>query len=162
MIEYGPEDIDSKFKSEHADIFAYKRGNGLWLWKPYVIYKTLCELKNGDILFYMDSGAFWIKRAKKIFDIIMDEDVFVSNIPMVEKQFTKRYCFEKLGLNINEYGETNQIQGGFVGLKKSERGIRLVEEWLALCCQRELLAGDVYPDGVDNTFVTHQRRLNHY
>lgn len=40
IIEYGSQDIEKSFKKEHEDIFQYKRGDGLWLWKPYLIKKT--------------------------------------------------------------------------------------------------------------------------
>lgn len=41
MIEYGPEDIEVSFKEANANILEYKRGNGLWIWNPYLIKKTL-------------------------------------------------------------------------------------------------------------------------
>lgn len=40
VLEYSPEDIQD-FITAHPDIFKYKRGFGLWAWKPYVIYDTL-------------------------------------------------------------------------------------------------------------------------
>ena len=34
---YGPEDIDNVFYNANRRILDEKRGNGLWLWKPYFI-----------------------------------------------------------------------------------------------------------------------------
>lgn len=56
--EYTPEDIDSSFKNDNVNIFKYKRGCGLWLWKPYFINKVINENKDGDYIFYCDSGGF--------------------------------------------------------------------------------------------------------
>ena len=36
---FSPNDIDSEFKKLNGKIFSYKRGAGLWLWKPYIIKK---------------------------------------------------------------------------------------------------------------------------
>ena len=41
--EYTPEDIDSSFKNDNVNIFKYKRGCGLWLWKPYFINKVIIK-----------------------------------------------------------------------------------------------------------------------
>lgn len=38
-------------------IFNEKRGGGYWIWKPYIIQKTLNNMKNGDILVYSDAGC---------------------------------------------------------------------------------------------------------
>lgn len=44
---------DPKFNK----IFNEKRGGGYWLWKPYIIYKTLNNMNTGDILVYCDAGC---------------------------------------------------------------------------------------------------------
>lgn len=58
MIEYGPADIERKFKEKNASIWNAKRGAGYWIWKPYIIDKTLNQLKQNDYLLYMDAGAY--------------------------------------------------------------------------------------------------------
>ena len=44
VIEYSSKDIPQSYKEQHKEIFAYKRGAGLWLWKPYIIHKALSQL----------------------------------------------------------------------------------------------------------------------
>lgn len=51
VCSFGPEDIDVDFRNNHADIFSYQRGNGLWLWKSYLICKVLNESNDGDFIF---------------------------------------------------------------------------------------------------------------
>lgn len=142
VIEYSPDDVDSDFRRAYHDIFSYQRGNGLWLWKPYFLCKTLDSLRDGDILFYADSGTFWIRKAKPIFDIIEKEDIFVSSIPLIERQFTKRYVFEQMGMNYAEYGETNQIQATMIGVKKTGTMMEFSKQWLDYCCQIDLISPD--------------------
>ena len=117
VIEYGPEDIEESFKEANAEIFKYKRGNGLWLWKPYLIKKTLDNMKDGEILFY-----------------------WVSVLPLKEKQFTKQKTFDILDCNTEEYKESAQIYGTFCAFKKSELSTRFVDEWLQYCCDIKALA----------------------
>ena len=41
------------------------RGFGYWLWKPYIIHKTLCSIPEGEMVFYMDSCCGLQVNAKK-------------------------------------------------------------------------------------------------
>lgn len=59
VYEYTPNDIDQSFAKLHHDILSQKRGNGLWLWKPYFVNKALSDCSDGDIIFYCDSGSFY-------------------------------------------------------------------------------------------------------
>ena len=65
IYEFHPNDIDAEFAQQHPNILSYKRGNGLWLWKPYFIYRVMKECVDGDIIFYCDAGAFF-KRDSQI------------------------------------------------------------------------------------------------
>ena len=56
VIGLSPDCIDNSFKAKNSKIFEYKRGAGLWLCKPYIVYKTLQKLNYGDFLFYADAG----------------------------------------------------------------------------------------------------------
>lgn len=59
VIEFGPEDVEESYRINNKEIFNYTRGNGLWLWKPYLINRVLSESSDGDIIFYADSGSFF-------------------------------------------------------------------------------------------------------
>ena len=66
VYEYTPNDIDQSFAKLHHDILSQKRGNGLWLWKPYFVNKVLSNCSDGDIIFYCDSGSFFIRGLKNL------------------------------------------------------------------------------------------------
>ena len=68
---YGEDDVDEKFKQENKEIwYNSARGGGWWIWKPYLIYKKLQEMKDNDILVYFDSGCILCTtlEAKKRFN----------------------------------------------------------------------------------------------
>lgn len=140
VIEYGPEDIEESFKASNSKIFEYKRGDGLWLWKPYLIKKTLDNMKNEEILFYCDSGALFFRSAKGIISKLQEQDVWVSMLPLKEKQFTKQQTFDIMECNREEYKESAQVSGTFCAFKKTELSTRFVDEWLQYCCVIEALA----------------------
>lgn len=75
VFSYSDLNIDKKFYNEHSDILSISRGNGLWLWKPYLIKKSLERVNYGDIIFYVDSGAYFTNKIKKILNKVPDFNI---------------------------------------------------------------------------------------
>ncbi|MGH6721276.1 hypothetical protein [Bacteroides hominis] len=88
-------DIDEEFKQLNRDIFDIKRGGGLWLWKPYIISKTLKMIGDDDVLVYCDSGAVFIRKISHLVEFMNERnlDILLFDIPLLEVQFTKKKCF---------------------------------------------------------------------
>lgn len=135
-FEFSPDDIDFEFKENHKEILSCPRGNGLWLWKPYFINRVLNTLEDNDILFYCDSGAFFVKSPKKLEKYF--SNIFISSIPLSEKQFTKKLVFENL--NVNKVSqENNQMIATYLMIKKNPYTQKIMKEWLELCENKLLL-----------------------
>ncbi len=141
---YKPEDIEDSFREEYKQILDLRVGNGLWLWKPYFVLKKLQELDDGDIVLYCDAGSFFFRSCKSIIDS-MNDDIWVSNIALVEKQFTKPELFTIMNCKGEKYTETNQVQANFIAIRKTPRGMQFAEEWLKWCCQDNVLIQDTDP-----------------
>ena len=110
-IAYSPNDIGDEFIKDHHDIFQYKRGYGLWLWKPYLIYKTLKDVcVDGDYLFYGDGGSFFIRNIEIIEKTMDDNDLWVSHNSLVEWQFTKADTFDIMNCHGKRFEETAQTK----------------------------------------------------
>ena len=88
-MAYSPDSLAPKFRQEHSEILSLKRGNGLWLWKPYIILDALEHVDEGDYVFYCDSGAFFFDSAMPLIESMGDCDVWVSGISLLEEQWTK-------------------------------------------------------------------------
>jgi len=74
---------DSSFWKQHGDfILNNKRGFGYWIWKPYLIKKTIDNLNNGDIILYLDSQSRVIIEEKehllKYIDILKEKKILFS------------------------------------------------------------------------------------
>lgn len=160
VYEFGPADIDDEYRQAHKDIFAFKRGDGLWLWKAYFLDKLLAIHEDGDIIFYLDSGAFFVKSVDRLLDTMReDEKIFITDIPLIEKCFTKPLCFEKMDCDINEYGYMNQTQGGFIALKNCSEVRAFVKEWKSYAEQYDLICCEgTYPpeEYKKDQFVVHR------
>lgn len=160
VLLWEPSDVDKGFMEKHKETFSYKRGAGLWLWKPYIIDKALREeCSEGDFLFYCDSGAFFVHSVNHLTSSMsQNEDIYVSSISLVEWQFTKADCFRLLDCDKEDVKNSAQIQSGFIGIRKTASSVKFIRKWLELCCDLTLLSGDKTALGLQNPagFVAHR------
>ena len=157
VIVYDNNDIDEDFKKKNEKILNQKRGAGLWLWKPYIIYKAIMEVASeGDYVFYADAGSFFIRDASMIINTIDDSDIWVSDIPLVEKQFTKPSAFKSMGCDNEKIKNSRQIQGNFFCIKKSSKSIKFAKEWLDFCSDYSIISSDCHEDNLEPLFVDHR------
>lgn len=163
IYEFSPNDIDQHFLSRHLDILSQKRGNGLWLWKPYFVNKVLDECSDGDIVFYCDSGSLFKRNINNILEFLSEDNpLFVCDIPLIESCFTKPLCFEKMRLTEEKYKTSNQIIATYFCFLVTPATRRFMAEWLSLCCDIELLspAGfgkhDAITKNYGTSFVAHR------
>jgi len=138
---FGPADIDSEFSKENTEILSIERGNGLWLWKPYFIDRTLQQLNEKDYLIYTDSSTIYYRNAKKLIALLENSEqaAMLFELPLVEAEWTKPFVFEALGLNEHKYLFSNQRSGTIMIFKNTPNTKKLVSEWLSLCKQKAFL-----------------------
>lgn len=120
------------------------RGGGYYVWKPYIIYKTLERMNNGDILIYLDAGCTIRDNmeAKKTFnryiDILRNESPILTcltakkpriagYVRFYEYQWTKMDLFEYL--DAKEFKDEIQICSGFVGIRKCDDSMEFIAKW---------------------------------
>jgi hypothetical protein len=65
---YNENDFDKNFLNQNRKILKPTvRGYGYWIWKPYIIKKTLSSIDDEDILLYIDAGSYLNKNGKERF-----------------------------------------------------------------------------------------------
>jgi hypothetical protein len=157
ILEFHPEDI-ADFQAEHSEIFAYKRGAGLWLWKPYVIYKALQQIEDGAWLFYCDSGAMYYNNVRILVDCAIKdgEECMVFQLTWASAhQYTKAETFEWMGWNDRKH---YQVIGGYQLWKKTQENLLIVKEWLDACCEERLISPNRFDESIpeDPEFISHR------
>lgn len=152
ILQYGPEDLDEKFKNENHEILSSKRGAGYWLWKPYVINDAMDKIREGDYLVYADSGSFYIKNIRYIINFIEKEktDIFLGQLEHKESKYSKRDAFYYIGVDGLGFEKSNQYEASFILIRKSTKTSDFVKKWLMYSCDRRIISDDENTCGLPN------------
>lgn len=139
VLEYEPKDIDENFRNEHNNILNNKKGGGYWLWKPYIINNTLKKLKDGDYLFYCDSGVILVNKIELLIKDLdrENQDIMGFELPLIESQWTKKETLVNLNCYDKIFYESNQILASFILIKNTNRSRKFIEGFLRLCCVKD-------------------------
>jgi len=135
IISYNKDWLMKKeFYKKNKKILDQKRGAGYWLWKPYIVLETLKKMKEGDVLFYIDSGIEVVGDITELIPALVKEkkDIFLfkNDEIVLNKTYTKRDCFILMGCDSKKYYEADQVIAGFNIYIKSKKSIKFVEEWI--------------------------------
>jgi hypothetical protein len=160
-INYNFNDIDNEFKDENKEIFKHNRGAGYWIWKPYIILKTLLTMKDDDILFYCDSGSSFIDSFNKyLFDICLEDEkgLILFNGEHKNYKYTKRDCFFYMDCDNEKFFNSLQLTATFQLMKKTEFVIDFYRSHLNYAKDYRILTDSPNECGLDNYegFIDHR------
>lgn len=156
VISYGRKDIDENFYLTNRDILDQPRGAGYWLWKPYIINKTIQKLNDGDILIYSDAGVELINPVQAIIQQ-MDEDIFFFSNGWRQTEWCKADCMWTINHWVVFDGfEQKQVQASVIFMKVTNKVKSFIAEWLTYCQLPGLI--DDSPSKQENfkTFAEHR------
>ncbi|MEK6734102.1 MAG: hypothetical protein AABY27_03250 [Pseudomonadota bacterium] len=154
ILPYQPHHIDPEFYKKNKFILSQTRGAGYWLWKPYIILKTLNMMNEGDVLLYLDRSALIKEGIYKLLEETKNNDFTLFPNSHTNRIYMKRTIIDKM-LNSNELVRDKiQFQGGFLLIKNNAKTRKLVKNWLHYCEDPELLTDiaskNEYPDFKDH------------
>jgi len=122
------------------------RGYGYWLWKPYIIMKTLEKINNDDILLYCDAGCELDINNLHNFNILLERTnnkliigtYSISNDIIWTKMDIIKY------FNFTNYDilNLNHMQATTLMIKKCDKTISLINEWYNICSNNYNLIDD--------------------
>jgi len=156
VVSYGRKDIDENFYLTNKEILDSPRGAGYWLWKPYIINKTINQLNNGDILIYCDAGVRLINDPRAVINK-MDEDVFLFSNGWRHTEWCKADCMKAINhwVGLDDFTQP-QVQASVIFFKVNDSSRRFVKEWLLWCQMPGMI--DDSPSTLPNypTFADHR------
>ncbi|MBQ6073410.1 MAG: hypothetical protein IJK90_05810 [Bacteroidales bacterium] len=156
---YTPADLPEDLKAH--PLMQYSRGGGYWIWKPWLIRKTLQEHAQGDIVVYADAGSTLRKSPEwdKLFGLMADYDTlcfqYAESVPEFArwgnssthiKYWTKKNTLAFLDgyFHDNAYRDNCKIMGGLLFMKNKENS--LLRQWLDISLNHPELIIDPNPE----------------
>lgn len=163
VIAYTPSDLSVEIKQ--SPLMGYKRGGGYWLWKPYLIWKTMLKYPDATIV-YADAGCTLNKNYDEWnswFEIMKTTDTLLTHYqPNVDygwdvfdsqsveiATWTKRTTLEYFDNRFNsiDWHNNNKIWGGFIIAKNKSC---LIKDVLDIMLSRPELVIDPTEEELSN------------
>ena len=133
-IPYGLKDLDADFVSRNAYTLSQPRGAGYWVWKPYLIHKTMQSMGPNDWLMYTDSGMYFVRNpwlwVESVLDEIGEKGIITFCSGWTNKQYCKRDAFVLMGLDEPKYTDAEHRMASVFVCRKTPFSLAFVEEWL--------------------------------
>ena len=146
VINYTNKNIDNDFYKNNSKILSQTKGAGYWLWKPYIILKTLNCVNENSIIFYCDSGAEFIKNMTPIFEQIQKANrgilIFKLSGHHKEKNYTRKDVINYIVGDDKNIIESDQHCASFIGVRNCQESRDIISKWLSLCENPDLLLDD--------------------
>lgn len=161
VFEYGMSHIDGEFYNKNKHIIEQERGAGYWLWKPYIILKTLENCEDGDRVFYCDAGCSFIGSFKDYFFDLLDGEekgIILFNGAHPQSAYTKMDCFHYMGCDSDRYFKSKQLTATFQLVRKTEFSLSFYRSYLEYCEDDRILTDKPNECGMPNLpdFIDHR------
>ena len=137
IVVFNKDQIDKEFAEKHKSILTMRRGGGYWLWKPYIINTILTQMKEGDIVFYLDSKYSFTDQISKLYaDYMKDHEILLwHNKPNEPTFYMKNWCKMDVVLKFDMYSKVfiDNVLDSWAGamvIKKTANTTKYIQEWL--------------------------------
>ncbi len=158
---FEPKDLDPLFKLNFSSILSQPRGGGYWIWKPYLVARTLSVLNDGDVLVYCDAGCEinpkGSSRFRQYIAQVKDSETgsLAFELPHKEIEYTKREVFDYFNVT-PDIVASDQLMATVLILEKCEHTAFIVDRWLETLRDKPALFTDEgnaliqYPQFIDH------------
>ena len=144
-------------------IEANPRGYGYWIWKPYLIWKTLQAANDNDTIIYADAGCtIYPSRCKRLYEY---ESILQSSPHgIIGFRLRESYCGEKEYnkmdlvhyLGAESFLNTKQYAATVIVLRKCENTMNIIKKWYETAHNYHLI--DDSPSLIPNSPVFRDHR----
>ena len=155
---YDPTMLTHAFKIKFDKILKMPRGGGYWIWKLDIILQELENMKENDILIYLDAGytlnTGGKERYKDYINLLQNsEHNFIGfQNKFIEASWTTKQLFNAFGISDLDIGST-QLVGGCMIYKKNPRLIEMLQEIIHVLENNPLLITDHYNNNQETYFI---------
>lgn len=131
---YRKEHLDEAFVEKNKKILSAKRGAGYWLWKPYIVLKTMQQIPENSIVMFLDSGFKIINPMDRFVNELGNYNMLlVDNPPFLNKDHVKRGLLKLMNMDNDEVRNTGQLSAGMFVMRNTSTSREFLAKWLKIC-----------------------------
>jgi hypothetical protein len=156
IILYNENNI-TELKDLYPKHFEGGRGFGYWLWKPYLILKTLNNIKDDDIIMYTDATINFVNNPLSLFNLLANKDIILFSNEYKNSQFTKYDTFHELDALDEKFTNGKHVNAAVILIKKTVNSLIFVEEYLNFCKNFKIISDEPNTNGINfSDFIDHR------
>ena len=163
-IVYNKWEIEQEFAEKHSDILQCNRGEGYGLWKPYIIHQLLQKIKDNDFVFYIDSHYCFVEKITGLYEEYMKNNdlmVWKNRPPNEPIWYMRNRCKMDVIMKYDMYDKVfrekaEDCWAGALIVKKTEKGVQYIKEWLDMCCIYEDISDSPSRAPNSSLFIEHR------
>jgi hypothetical protein len=146
----------TEFYEQNKSILDQPRGLGYWLWKPYIILDAMNKAKDGDVVFYIDSGDLFFSEVdgQSITEAIESHLSYSSCLFIsygnYNATWTKKDCFVYMDCDSEMYWKAPQLEAGVSYWTVNIKSKEILQEWLEYCKDDRILTDAENVCGLQN------------
>lgn len=129
---YRREHLDEEFIQKNKKILEAKRGAGYWLWKPYLILKTLNTIPEGSIVVYLDAGIKIEKPLDGFINNLVNKDVIVAGSRFKNKNYVKRDLLRLMDMDNEVVRDAGHLNAAILAVKNTPYSRSFIKKWLEI------------------------------
>ncbi|MBY0463249.1 MAG: hypothetical protein K2Q34_08725 [Alphaproteobacteria bacterium] len=137
FLNYKKAHLDKDFLKKNKSILSQKKGAGYWLWKPWVILKTLQSVEDNAIVIYADSGFVFHSSLLPLIDLAIQHPVILvdydTSLHGNLGQITKRETLVKMGCDTPACRQGKHLWAAFSIFRNTPESRAFVKKWLEYC-----------------------------
>lgn len=143
FLNYKRSHLDTDFIERNKTILAQKKGAGYWLWKPWIILKTLQTVEENAIVIYADSGFVIHSPLNSLIDLAMNHPIILvdydTSLHGNLGEVTKRETLVRMGCDTPSCRQGKHLWAAFSIFRNTPESRAFVKKWLDYCADEAIL-----------------------
>jgi len=161
---WSKKNIPKHYQTATSPYILHRRGGGYWLWKPYVIYAEIQNIKENDILVYLDAGCEiqCSNQGKDVFrsylNILEQDPIIAFEYPASIGAWTNDATLRYFNVQPEaQILQESQVEAGCLIIKKCPESERIIQAWLDIATNHPALFSDDYNlETLRSEFIDHR------
>ena len=160
IFNYKRSHLDPEFVHKNEHILNQPKGAGYWLWKPYVILKTMEHAPENSVIIYADAGFIFQSSIKIALEKIKHHDMILYDYTPTDghivENVVKRYALKKMNCDTEACRKSSSLLAGFLILKNTPTTRNFIKQWLTYAQDSKILMDGSFSVTEHPNFVHHK------